>query len=90
MLVFYFLRCLLGFVCALCEVYFYSGLLRQFGANVGRLALCLLVFSAGMFVSSTAFLPSTSSMYLTLLSAGAWYLETETYFKYRYKKFWSF
>jgi len=73
MLVFYFLRCLLGFVCALCEVYFYSGLLRQFGANVGRLALCLLVFSAGMFVSSTAFLPSTSSMYLTLLSAGAWF-----------------
>jgi len=73
MLVFYFLRCLFGFVCALCEVYFYRGVLCEFGANVGRLCLGFLVFSAGMFISSTAFLPSTTSMYLTLLSMGAWY-----------------
>jgi len=73
MLVFYFLRCLFGFICALCEVYFYRGVLCEFGANVGRLCLALLVFSAGMFVSSTAFLPSTTSMYLTLLSIGAWF-----------------
>jgi len=73
MLVFYFLRCLFGFVCALCEVYFYRGVLCEFGANVGRLCLALLVFSAGMFISSTAFLPSTTSMYLTLLSVGAWF-----------------
>jgi len=73
MLVFYFLRCLFGFVCALCEVYFYRGVLCEFGANVGRLCLGLLVCSAGMFVSSTAFLPSTTSMYLTLLSMGAWF-----------------
>jgi len=73
MLVFYFLRCLFGFVCAMSEVYFYRGVLREFGANVGRLTLCILVFSAGMFVSSTALLPSTSSMYLTLLSVGAWF-----------------
>lgn len=73
MLVFYFLRCLLGFICALCEVYFYRGVLCEFGANVGRLCLALLVFSTGMFISSTAFLPSTTSMYLTLLSMGAWF-----------------
>jgi len=73
MLVFYFLRCLFGFVCAICEVYFYRGVLCEFGANVGRLCLALLVFSAGMFISSTAFLPSTTSMYLTLLSVGAWF-----------------
>lgn len=73
MLVFYFLRCLFGFICALCEVYFYRGVLCEFGANVGRLCLALLVFSAGMFVASTAFLPSTTSMYLALLSMGAWF-----------------
>jgi len=73
MLVFYFLRCLFGFICAICEVYFYRGVLCEFGANVGRLCLGLLVFSAGMFISSTAFLPSTTSMYLTLISIGAWF-----------------
>lgn len=73
MLVFYFLRCMFGFICAVCEVYFYRGVLCEFGANVGRLCLALLVFSTGMFISSTAFLPSTTSMYLTLLSMGAWF-----------------
>merc|ERR1719431_1542630 len=56
----------------MCEVYFYRGVLCEFGANVGRLCLGFLVFSAGMFISSTAFLPSTTSMYLTLLSMGSW------------------
>ena len=61
-------------VCILrCQVYFYRGVLCEFGANVGRLCLCLLATSAGMFISSTAFLPSTTSMYLTLLSMGAWF-----------------
>ena len=72
--VFYFLRCLLAVVCSLSEVYFYCGVLCEFGANVGRLCLCLLVSSAGMFISSTAFLPSSTSMYFTLLSMGAWFL----------------
>jgi len=73
MLVFYFLRCMFGFISALCEVYFYRGVLCEFGANVGRLCLAILVFSTGMFISSTAFLPSTTSMYLCLLSMGAWF-----------------
>jgi len=73
MLVFYISRFMFGLVCALCEVYFYRGVLCEFGANVGRLCLCIMVCSAGMFISSTAFLPSTTSMYLTLLSMGAWF-----------------
>ena len=55
------------------QVYFYRGVLCEFGANVGRLCLALLVFSTGMFISSTAFLPSTTFMYLTLLAMGAWF-----------------
>ena len=54
-------------------MYFYRGVLCEFGANVGRLCLALLVSSAGMFVASSAFLPSTTSMYLALLSMGAWF-----------------
>ncbi|PNF36246.1 Alpha-1,2-mannosyltransferase ALG9 [Cryptotermes secundus] len=72
-LIFYFSRCLLGLLCAFCEVYFYKSICREFGIQVGRLALAFLVFSAGMFISSTAFLPSTFSMYMCLVSLGAWY-----------------
>ena len=46
------------------------------GANVGRITLGILIFSAGMFVSSTALLPSTTSMYLCMLSHGAWFQQS--------------
>jgi len=77
MLVFYFLRCLLGCLSASCEVYFYRGVVEEFGVNVGRLTLAILTLSTGMFISSTAFLPSSTSMYLTLLAAGAWFRNNE-------------
>ncbi|XP_046667840.1 alpha-1,2-mannosyltransferase ALG9 isoform X1 [Homalodisca vitripennis] len=73
MLMFYFSRCLLGLCCALCEVYFYKSVCREFGIHVARVVLVALLFNAGMFISSTAFLPSSFSMYMTLLSLGAWY-----------------
>ena len=73
MYVFYFVRCLLGCACAASETYFVRGVRREYGPNVARLALAFLLTSAGVFVASTAFLPSSSSMYLTLLSYGAWY-----------------
>lgn len=73
MLVFYTLRCLLGCLCATAEVYFYCGVLTSFGTHVGRLCLGLLGLSAGMFLASTALLPSTTSLYLTLIAYGAWF-----------------
>ena len=73
MYILYVIRCLLALVSSLCEVYFYQGVAREVGANVGRLTLAFLVLSAGMFVSSTAFLPSTTSMFLVMLSHGAWF-----------------
>ena len=48
-------------------------IVRQFGSNVGRLTLALLLLSTGMFVASTAFLPSTFSMYMTMVSMAAWW-----------------
>ncbi|XP_022080995.1 alpha-1,2-mannosyltransferase ALG9-like [Acanthaster planci] len=73
-LVFYFTRCLLGLSCALCELYFYRGVCKNFGASVGRLTLCFSLFSTGMFISSAAFLPSSFSMYMTMVSMAGWYL----------------
>lgn len=73
-LVFYFMRCILGFVCALCEVYFYKGVLKRFGPVVARSTLVLLLFSTGMFVSCTAYLPSSFSMYCTMVAFGGWFL----------------
>ncbi|XP_037068419.1 alpha-1,2-mannosyltransferase ALG9-like, partial [Pollicipes pollicipes] len=73
LLVFYFLRCVLGLGCSLAEVYFYRGVCREFGANVGRLTLGFLVLSAGMFIAGAAYLPSSFSMYMCMLSMGAWF-----------------
>lgn len=73
MYILYLIRCLFALASSLCEVYFYQGVAREIGVNVGRLTLGFLVLSAGMFISSTAFLPSTTSMFLLMLSHGAWF-----------------
>ena len=47
---------------------------RQFGVNTGRLTLAALIFAAGMFTSSTAFLPSSFTMKTTMMAVGCWYI----------------
>jgi alpha-1,2-mannosyltransferase len=73
LLMFYFIRCLLGLVCALTEVYFYKAVCREFGVHIGRVCLSFQIFSAGMFVSSTAFLPSSFAMYTFAAACAAWW-----------------
>ncbi|PIK57716.1 putative alpha-1,2-mannosyltransferase ALG9 [Apostichopus japonicus] len=75
LLVFFFVRCLLGFVCAFCEALFYSGVRKTFGPNVARWTLVFLLFSTGMFISGTAYLPSSFSMYMTMISMAGWYFD---------------
>ncbi|GFS46466.1 alpha-1,2-mannosyltransferase ALG9 [Trichonephila inaurata madagascariensis] len=72
-LVFYFLRCLLAFCCALCDVYFFRSVCHHFGPNIGRLVLTFITLSSGMFIASTAFLPSTFSMYASSIALAAWF-----------------
>ncbi len=72
MFVFYFVRFAMAAACAGSETYFYVGVLQEIGTNVGRITFCSLLFSAGMFASSTAYLPSTTSMYLCMIAHGAW------------------
>ena len=71
---FYFLRCVLAFICSLCEIYFYRGICKNLGANTGRISLCFLLFSSGYFISCAALLPSTFSMYCTMTAMAGWML----------------
>ena len=71
-LFYYITRWFLAGLCCLSETYFYVGVTKEFGSNVGKITLVCQLFSAGMFVSATAFLPSSTSMMLCMLSHGAW------------------
>lgn len=75
LLIFYFTRCLLGLMCTFAEVYFYKAVCREFGLHIGRLCLLFQIFSAGMFISSTAFLPSTFAMYFFMGMCSAWWTQ---------------
>eukprot|EP00095_Tigriopus_kingsejongensis_P002441 maker-scaffold380_size190731-snap-gene-0.37 protein:Tk02441 transcript:maker-scaffold380_size190731-snap-gene-0.37-mRNA-1 annotation:"alpha- -mannosyltransferase alg9" len=70
--VFFFLRCVLALVSSGAEVYFVRGIRHNIGPNVARLTLALLALSTGMFVSSSALLPASTSMSLNMLAMGAW------------------
>ncbi|XP_049282096.1 alpha-1,2-mannosyltransferase ALG9 [Anopheles funestus] len=70
--VFYSLRVLLGVVCALLEYRLYKVLRRKCAGVVCNLWLFFQLVSAGMFISSTALLPSSFSMYITLATVAAW------------------
>lgn len=72
---FFFVRCCLAFACASCESYFYRAVRERFGGSVARLTLVFQVFAPGMFISGVSFLPSTFSMYFTMLAIAAWLLK---------------
>ncbi|KAF2359705.1 GPI mannosyltransferase [Trinorchestia longiramus] len=72
LLVFFFVRCLLALLGAACNLYFYKGVVAAYGGKVGRCTLCLMVFSAGMFSATTAFLPSSFAMQAVSCGLGAW------------------
>lgn len=75
LLIFYFIRCLLGLVCSFTEVYFYKAICREFGVHIGRICLAFQLFSAGMFISSSAFLPSSFAMYAAAAACAAWWMQ---------------
>ncbi|XP_066261834.1 alpha-1,2-mannosyltransferase ALG9 [Euwallacea similis] len=73
LLLFYFSRCLLGLVCAFAEVYFYKAICKEFGVHIGRICLGFQLFSPGMFIASTAYLPSSFAMYNFAAACAAWW-----------------
>lgn len=51
----------------------FRGICREFGVHIGRSWLVLQLFSAGMFFSSAALLPSSFSMYFCMAALSAWW-----------------
>lgn len=73
--VFYLIRSVLGALCIFSELYFYKGICHQFGYRIGSITLIFLTFGTGMFISCTAYLPSSFSMYMTMISFGGFFLQ---------------
>ncbi|KAH1854539.1 hypothetical protein KXX54_005325 [Aspergillus fumigatus] len=64
---FYTIRFVLAAVCAACETRLYSAICRTLNPRVGLLFLIIVAFSPGMFHASAAFLPSSFTMYTSML-----------------------
>ncbi|ETV93150.1 hypothetical protein H310_12759 [Aphanomyces invadans] len=76
---FFGLRVALAFISAASEALFYRGIVHAFGPVVGRYTLALLAFNSGLFLASTAFLPSSFVMYLLMLFSYAWMVSDKSF-----------
>ncbi|KAH9897963.1 glycosyltransferase family 22 protein [Cubamyces lactineus] len=65
---FFAVRIFLGLISSLCEVTFYRAVVDRVNYRVGRYVFFLLLFNAGMWTASTAFLPSSFAMYANTLA----------------------
>lgn len=68
---FYFLRLILGFVCAVCETRLFSKLTTVLNPRIAILYLLITVTSPGTYHASIAYLPSSFAMYFVTLGAAA-------------------
>ncbi|KAJ3340443.1 mannosyltransferase [Gonapodya sp. JEL0774] len=66
--VFMLMRILLGTVSAYAESSLCNSVAQHWNARVARYLLTILIFGTGMFISTSAYLPSTFAMYTTLLA----------------------
>lgn len=71
-LVFFGVRGALALASAYAEAWFYRASIAHFGRRTARYLLWLLLWNAGLFHASTAFLPSTFVMYLLMLLLASW------------------
>ncbi|KAF9801694.1 hypothetical protein IEO21_10055 [Rhodonia placenta] len=60
---FFAIRIFLGMISAVCETYLYRAVVDKINYRAGRYLLFMLLFNAGMWTASTAFLPSSFAMY---------------------------
>jgi alpha-1,2-mannosyltransferase len=65
---FFAVRITLGLLSTLSEAKFYRIVYEKINERVGRYLFFMLLFSAGMWNASTAFLPSSFSMYATMMA----------------------
>lgn len=70
--VFYCTRIMLGIVCAAAETSMYRSIRTYCSDYIAKIWLIFQLISPGMFISSTALLPSSFSMYFTMVFFSAW------------------
>lgn len=68
---FYFVRYVLAFVCALCQTLMFLNMSSTINGRIGFFFLIATVISPGNFHASTAYLPSSFAMYMSMLGAAA-------------------
>ncbi|KAL9000351.1 MAG: hypothetical protein Q9188_005694 [Gyalolechia gomerana] len=68
---FYFVRLALAAICAACETRLFSVICKTFNPRVGFMFGIIMAVSPGMFHASVAYLPSSFSMYTTMLGMAA-------------------
>ena len=64
---FYFVRMALGLICAYCQTRLFSTISRTLNPRVAIIFMLSMLTSPGMFHASAAYLPSSFSMYTTML-----------------------
>jgi alpha-1,2-mannosyltransferase len=64
---FYLTRTVLGLACAFCETRLFTTISKSLNPRVGIIYLVIMLFSPGMFHASVAYLPSSFSMYTSML-----------------------
>ena len=73
---FYFIRGLLGCICAGCETHLFRAIWRAIDPRVAISFLIAMAASPGMFHASVAYLPSSFAMYTTMMGMAA-FMDTE-------------
>jgi len=68
---FYFVRYALAFTCALCQTLLWKTIAMTLHPRIGILFLLVTVISPGNFHSAAAYLPSSFTMYTTMLGVAA-------------------
>ena len=68
---FIYIRSVLGILCAFSELRLFKAVSSNVGSRIAFIMLFALVSSTGMFYASVAFLPSSFSMYTTMLGTAA-------------------
>lgn len=68
---FYFLRIVLGAICAMCEARLYSKITNVLNPRIAMFYLGITVTSPGLYHASVAFLPSSFAMYFVMLGVAA-------------------
>ena len=71
-MVFFFTRLVLGSINAFTQLWLFESIQVVFGANISQLWLWLTAATHGNFIAATAFIPSSTCMYLANIWLGFW------------------